>query len=46
MHNVQDQHDVIFFDPMNDDIVISREAAQTGTQIVITPPAKVRMPGK
>src|SRR5271157_3892310 len=46
VRNMQDQHNVVLFDAMDDDIVVSRKAAQAGAQIVITPPSQVRMPGK
>ena len=35
MHDMQNQHHVILFDAMDNEVVVSREAAQAGTQVIV-----------
>ncbi len=46
MHNVQNQYYVFLYDTVDDDVVISREAAQADTQILVTAAPYVRIPGQ
>lgn len=46
VHNVQNQYYVFLYDTVDDDVVISREAAQADTQILVTAAPYVRIPGQ
>jgi hypothetical protein len=46
MHHMQNQHHVILYDAMNDEIAFSRERAQTRPQILVPRTAQMRIPGQ
>lgn len=41
VHHMQNQHDIILPDAMDDEVVVNREATQAGPQIVVA-----RAPGR
>ncbi len=43
MHDVQNQHHIVFSNTMDDQVIVSGEAAQARAQIVVTPPPQVWM---
>jgi len=45
VHDVQNQHHVILHNAVDDDIIVSHEAAEAEAQIITTP-SHVRIPGQ
>ena len=45
VHNVQNERHIVLHNAVDDDVIASGEAAQTGAQIV-TPSPHVRIPGQ
>ena len=46
MHDVQNQHDIVLYNAVDDDVIVCRKAAQAGAQIIITPSPHVRILGQ
>jgi hypothetical protein len=46
VHDMQDQHHVVLYDAVDKDVIVSGEAAQTETQIIVATTPHVRIPGQ
>jgi len=46
MHNVQNQHRIVLYDAVDDDVIVGGEAAQARSQIIVTATPQVRIPGQ